>query len=92
MCAKPLNASVLLMHSNVCRHEKIIYMTIWLTITLKIHSLDDTADEVIVTTTKIHKITKMSIVYTMTMLSDCYSYPYLIQSEDLAELAELWRY
>ena len=44
-------------------------------------SVDDTADEVIMTTTKMQKITKMSIVYTMMM-----------QSEDLAELAELWPY
>ena len=34
-------------------------------------SVDDTADEVIMTTTKMHKITKMSIVYTMMMLADC---------------------
>ena len=34
-------------------------------------SVEDTADEVIMTTTKMHKITKMSIVYTMMMLSDC---------------------
>ena len=34
-------------------------------------SVDDTADEVIMTMTKMHKITKMSIVYTMMMLADC---------------------
>ena len=34
-------------------------------------SVDDTADEVIMTTTKMHEITKMSIVYTMMMLADC---------------------
>ena len=27
-CAKPLNASVLLMHLNVYQHERIIYVTI----------------------------------------------------------------
>ena len=51
--------------------------------------VDDTADEVIVTTKKMHKITKMSIVYSMMMLADCKSYLYLMQSEDLAELIEL---
>ena len=34
-------------------------------------SVDDTADKVIMTTTRMHKITKMSIVYTMMMLADC---------------------
>ena len=34
-------------------------------------SVDDAADEVIMTTTKMHKITKMGIVYTMMMLADC---------------------
>ena len=33
--------------------------------------VDDTADEVIMTTTKMHKITKKSIVDTMMMLADC---------------------
>ena len=33
-------------------------------------SVDDKADE-LMTTTKMHKITKMSIVYTMMMLADC---------------------
>ena len=33
-------------------------------------SVDNTADEVIMTTTKMHEITKMGILYTM-MLSDC---------------------
>ena len=34
-------------------------------------SVDDTADEVIMMTTKMHRITKMSILYTMMMLADC---------------------
>ena len=34
-------------------------------------SVEDTADEVIMTTSKMHKTTKMSIVYTMMMLADC---------------------
>ena len=55
-------------------------------------SVDNTADEVIMSTTKMHKITTMSIVYTMMMLADCLSYPYLMQSDDLAELAEFWHY
>ena len=33
-------------------------------------SVDDTADEVIMMTMKMHRITKMSIVYTMMMLAD----------------------
>ena len=33
-------------------------------------SVNDTADEVIMTTTKMHEITKMSILYTMMMLAD----------------------
>ena len=34
-------------------------------------NVDDTADEVIIATRKLHKITKMSIVYTMMVLADC---------------------
>ena len=34
-------------------------------------SVDDTADEVIMTTTKVHKKIKMSIVYTILMSADC---------------------
>ena len=34
-CAKPLNANVLLMHWNVCWHEKNCYVKIGLTTTLK---------------------------------------------------------
>ena len=35
------------------------------------NSVDDIRDEMIIATTKMHKITKMSIVYTMMMLADC---------------------
>ena len=55
----------------VCWHEIIIYVTLYLATTLNIHSVDNTADEVIMTTTKMHKISKMSIVYTMMMSADC---------------------
>ena len=55
----------------VCWHERIIYVTLYLATTLNIHSVDNTADEVIMTTTKMHKISKMSIVYTMMMSADC---------------------
>ena len=51
-CAKPLNASVLLMHLNVYQHERIIYVNDFE------GSVDDTANEVIITTTKMHKNTK----------------------------------
>ena len=59
------------MHLNVCRHEIISYVTILLTTALKKHSVDNTVDEVIMTTTKMHEVTKMSILYTMMMLADC---------------------
>ena len=37
---------------------------------LKIHSVDDTADKVNMTTTKMHEIIKISIAYTMMVSSE----------------------
>ena len=35
------------------------------------HSVVDTADKVVMTTTKMRKITKMSIVYIVMIVADC---------------------
>ena len=59
------------MHWNVCCwHEKNQLCDNMIDNDFEV-SVDDTADEVITTTTKVHEITKMSILYTMMMLAEC---------------------